>query len=137
MRQSIKSVWPEVDDKCSASMSRGMRAECGSGPQRNFPILLYKRARLVRSRSGCVCFAGLLCFSGSAPAPERLRRRVARLGLREKFADVDGKSFSQAIEDTDGWVLQSTLESADIGTVHVRIEREAVLREIAFDSDPP
>jgi hypothetical protein len=133
MRQSIKSVWPEW----TTSVPRQCHEECERSVGPAHSATSYKRARLVRSRSGCVCFAGLLCFSGSAPAPERLRRRVARLGLREKFADVDGKSFSQAIEDTDGWVLQSTLESADIGTVHVRIEREAVLREIAFDSDPP
>jgi hypothetical protein len=88
-----------------------------------------------RSAAGaCGFLTKTLRFCWPSPALERLRDWFARLGLYEQLADVDGESLGKAVEDGDRRVLHSALDPAYIAPVDVRLERQAVLREIALHS---
>lgn len=91
-----------------------------------------------RSATGaCRFLTKTLRFGWPSPAPERFRDWFARLGLHEQLADVDGESLGKAVEDGDCRVLQSALDTAYIAAIDVRIERKAVLREVALHPDSP
>jgi hypothetical protein len=68
---------------------------------------------------------------------QRLRRRGALGGLCKKLRKVNRERLGKTVENIDGRVFFSSLETADVGAIDSRIKGEPFLREAPLHPESP
>jgi hypothetical protein len=74
---------------------------------------------------------------GPSTTSERLRRRRTFCWLDKELRNWDGQCLGETIQNVDGRVFLSPLETTNVGSIYTGIKGQPLLREAASHPDPP